>query len=191
MGDDGTRLSALSDARVTGICVLRLPVRDLEQSVAFYCDVVGYARTGQDGETEALIEPAGGAGPALFLMQASGDEFRHIHWEQWGESYTAFELMVDDLHALRCRLMEAGATIREPSFRGGYLTMGFFDPEGHFMFAVDGRGRYFSLKPEIEVLLGRPLTEPEVDHLQRACAATAAHDELFVIQSIVSELRSR
>ncbi len=191
MGDNGTRLSALSAGRVTGICVMRLPVRNVKQSVAFYCDVIGYARTGQEGETESLIEPAGGAGPALFLMQASGNEFRHIHWEQWGETYTAFELLVDDLHALRRRLVEAGATIREPSYRGGYLTMGFFDPDGHFMFAVDGRGRYFSLEPEIEELLGRPLTEWEVDQLQRACVATVTHDELLVFQSIISELRSR
>ena len=124
-------------------------------------------------------------------MQASEHEFRHVHWEQWGEVYTAFELLVDDLPALQHRLVEAGATVREPSSRGGYLTMGFFDPDGHCLFAVDGRGRYFSMKPEIEELLGRPLTEGEVDQLQRACAATAAHDELFVIQSILAEMRSR
>jgi predicted enzyme related to lactoylglutathione lyase len=168
---------------------MRLPVRDLKRSVAFYCDVVGFARAGGEGETEAVIEPAGNAGPAIFLMEASGDEFRHIHWEQWGELYTAFELMVDDLHALRRRLVEAGATVREPSFRGEYLTMGFFDPDGHFMFAVDGRGRYFSMKPGIEALLGRPLTNDEDDQLQRVCAATATHDELSVIQSIIAEVR--
>jgi catechol 2,3-dioxygenase-like lactoylglutathione lyase family enzyme len=191
MGDDDKRLSALSDARVTGYCAMRLPVRDVRRSVAFYCDVIGYTRTGQEGETEALIESAGGAGPALFLMNASENEFRHIHWEQWGELYTAFELLVDDLHALQRRLVEAGATSREPSYRGEYLTMGFFDPDGHFMFAVDGRGRYFSLRPEIEELLGRALTNCEVDQLQRACAATVAHDELSVIQSIISEARSQ
>ena len=191
MVDNGTRLFAPNGARVTGYCAMRLPVRDVRQSVAFYCDVIGYARTGHNDETESLVEPGGGGGPGLFLMQASEHEFRHMHWEQWGEVYTAFELLVDDLPALRDRLVEAGATVREPSYRGGYLTMGFFDPDGHFLFAVDGRGRYFSMKPEIEELLGRPLTEGEVDQLQRACAATAAHDELFVIQSILAEMRSR
>jgi len=191
MGGDGTRLAALNDAHVTGYCVVRLPVRDIKRSVAFYCDVIGYARTTQGGETEAHIELAGGAGPGLFLMQASVHELRHIHWEQWGEFYTAFELLVDDLHALQGRLLEAGATIREPSYRGGYLTMGFFDPDGHFIIAVDGRGRYFSVKPEIEELLGRHLTSGETDQLQRTCAATAARDELSIIQSIISEARSR
>jgi catechol 2,3-dioxygenase-like lactoylglutathione lyase family enzyme len=191
VGEDVRRVSDIGGARVTGYCILRLPVRDLKRSLAFYCDVVGFARAGREDETEAVIEPAGSAGPALFLMHVSESEFRHIHWEQWGEVYTAFELLVDDLHALRHRLVEAGATVREPSERGGYLTMGFHDPDGHFMFAVDGRGRYFSLKPEIEALLGRALTNGEDDHLQRVGAATATHDELFVIQSLLAELRQR
>jgi predicted enzyme related to lactoylglutathione lyase len=191
MSDNDPQRSTVRASRVTGYCTLRLPVRDLKRSVAFYRDVIGYACAGLDGEIEARIEPAGGAGPGLFLMQASEHEFRHIHWEQWGEEYTVFELVVDDLHALRHRLVEAGATTREPSFRGGYLTMGFFDPDGHFMFAVDSRGRYFSLRPQIEELLGRPLTEGEGNDLQRASAATAAHDDLFVIQSILSEARRR
>jgi hypothetical protein len=114
-----------------------------------------------------------------------------MHREQWGEVYTAFELLVDDLHALRHRLVEVGATTRELSFRGGYLTMGFFDLDRRFMFAVDGRGRYFSMKPEVEALMEQPLSERESDHLQRACAATAGHDELWIIQSIISEARSR
>jgi hypothetical protein len=47
------------------------------------------------------------------------------------------------------------------------------------------------MKPEVEALMGRPLTEREIDRLQRACAATTGHDELWIIQSIIFEARSR
>jgi predicted enzyme related to lactoylglutathione lyase len=189
MDKDTTRPCSTSDAHVTGYCVLRLPVRNLDRSVAFYRDVIGYACTGQDGDIEAHLEPAGGAGPGLFLMHATVNEFRHAHWMQRGELYTTFEMLVDDLYALQQRLAEAGAKMHEPAFRGGYLTMGFFDPDGHFLFAVDRRGRYFSLKPDLEELLGRPLTGHEVDALQRVCVATAGRDELQVIQAILAGVR--
>jgi predicted enzyme related to lactoylglutathione lyase len=52
MGDDNKRPTERSDARVTGYCAMRLPVRDLTRSVAFYCDVVDYKRTEHAGETE-------------------------------------------------------------------------------------------------------------------------------------------
>lgn len=181
--------STSNQAHVTGYCVLRLPVIDLRRSLAFYCDVVGYACSDRNVEVEALIEPGGG-GPGLFLMHATPDEFRHLHWQQWGEPYTAFELFVDDVPALHQRLVAAGATVREPAYRGDYLTVGFYDPDGHFMFAVDARGRYLTLKPVLEDLLARPLTEPERRSLQTLCAATTGHDELSILQSLLSELRA-
>ena len=115
-------------------------------------------------------------------------EFRHLHWEQWGDVHAPFEMLVDDLHALQKRLVQAGAEIHsEPHFKGGYLTMGFFDPDGHYLFAVDRRGRYFSMKADIEELLGRALSETETERLQLARAATAAHDEMDVTQSILAD----
>ncbi|MGW5359411.1 VOC family protein [Actinopolymorpha pittospori] len=177
---------------MTGYCSLRLPVRDLVRSTAFYCDVVGYERSGPGTEFESFIWPAAGAGPWLYLMKATESEFRHLHWEQWGDLHAPFEMLVDDLPALQQRLGRAGAKIHsEAHVKGGYLTMGFFDPDGHYLFAVDRRGRYFSMKPEIEELLGRALSEQEADRLQLACAVTAAHDEMDVVQSILSDLRRR
>jgi catechol 2,3-dioxygenase-like lactoylglutathione lyase family enzyme len=189
VSEDVRQVPDAGATRVTGYCILRLPVKDLKRSLAFYCDVIGYACPDRDVEVEALVEPARGTGPGLFLMQATADEFCHIHWEQWGETYTAFELFVDDVHALHQRLLEAGATVREPSYRGDYLTLGFFDPDGHFLFAVDASGRYFTLKPQLERLLGRPLTEREDSDLKRVCAATVGHDELWIIQSLLAGIR--
>ncbi len=177
-----------AEPRVTGYCALRLPVTDLQRSLAFYCDVVGYACSDRNVEVEALIEPGGGGQPGLFLMQATGDAFRHIHWEQWGEPYTAFELFVDDVPALHQRLIAAGAPVREPAYRGDYLTVCFHDPDGHFMFAVDARGRYLTLKPALETRLARPLTGRERTALQTLCTATTAHDELWIIQSLLTDL---
>jgi hypothetical protein len=110
-----------------------------------------------------------------------------IRTQQWGDLH-----VVDDLRALQQRLVQAGAEIHsEPHDKGGYLTMGSFDPDGHYLFAVDRRGRYFSMKAEIEELLVRALSETEADRLQLACTATAAHDEMDVMQSILSDLRRR
>ncbi|MET9022420.1 VOC family protein [Actinopolymorpha sp. NPDC004070] len=184
--------STSNDAHVTGYCCLRLPVRDVTRSTDFYCDVIGYARSESVGEVESLLWPAAGAEPGLYLMKAAEGEFRHHHWEQWGELFSPFELSVVDLDALQRRLEKAGAEVhREPHYKGGYLTMGFFDPDGHYLFAVDRRGRYFCMKAEVEELLGRVLSEVEDDRLQLACAATGARDEMDVVHSIVSELRRR
>jgi len=193
MNDLNTPPTVANDSHVAGYCALRLPVRDLKRSVAFYRDVVGYALNRPVGDNEACIEPAAGSGPGVFLMKATEDEFKHIHWRQWGAFYTSVELLVDDLGALHSRLVTAGAEIHsEPHIgRGGYFMMEFFDPDGHYVFAVDRRGRFFSLKPQLEELLGRELSGAESHGLQAACAVTGEHDEMSVLQAIVKELREQ
>jgi len=177
-------------SRVTGYCCLRLPVRDLQASIDFYCNVVGYVRAQPDTEVEAYLETASNCAPALYLMAANDREFRHIHWEQWGKLYSPFELLVDDIHALEKRLGEAEVVIHRETEteRGGYRTMGFFDPDGHYLFAVDQRGRYFSLRREIEAALGRELNAREDALLERACVQTEARDEMFIVHSVIGEL---
>jgi predicted lactoylglutathione lyase len=183
----------LINGRITGYCCLRVPVCDLKRSTDFYCNLIGYVKANPGSEVECYVEPVAASGPGLFLMKTTESEFRHIHWKQGGRFFTAFEMLVDDLSALHLRLLEAGAKVHtEPRIdRGGYLAMEFFDPDGHYLYAVDRRGRYFSLKAEIEDGLGRALSDSERDRLQKACVATEARDDISVIQSIIAELRSR
>lgn len=100
------------------------------------------------------------------------------------------ELLTNDLLALHERIKQAGASIdKEPVFTDefGYFT--FYDPDGHYIRAVEERGIYFDLKQRMTETLKRDLTEHERQLLGGLCANATVEQQKF-LASFLTEVRS-
>ncbi|GIP37082.1 hypothetical protein J31TS4_03620 [Paenibacillus sp. J31TS4] len=134
-------------AEVIGYCCLRFPVTNLKISVDFYCDGLGYELISADYSFgEAHIALKNRNGPSIFLMETKPDDVTQLKFV-FPRSFfvtsstghvTMVELLTNDLLALHERLKQAGARIdQEPVFTNkfGYFT--FYDPDGHYIRAVE------------------------------------------------------
>ncbi|WP_308634107.1 VOC family protein [Paenibacillus silvisoli] len=139
------------DANVIGYCCLRFPVTNLKASVAFYCDVLGYELISADYEFgEAHVRLKNGNGPGIFLMETKPEDvtqlkfvFPRSFFVTNGKGHvTMVELLTNDLLAFHERLKQAGTEIdKEPEFKNDYGYFTFFDPDGHYLRAVEEKGR--------------------------------------------------
>lgn len=63
---------------------------------------------------------------------------------------TMVEMLTNDLLALHDRIQQAGAHIdKEPEFTNDFDYFTFYDPDGHYIRAVEERGVSFDLKQKI------------------------------------------
>jgi len=187
-----------NDADVIGYCCMRFPVTDLKQSVDFYCNVLGYELNSADYEFgEAHVALKNGNGPGIFLMETKPDDvtqlkfvFPRSFFVTSGTGHvTMVELLTNDLLALHERIKQAGAHIdKEPVFTNDFGYFTFFDPDGHYIRAVEERGVYFDLKRRMSVALKRDLTKHENQLLWGLCEKTSSEQQKF-LSSLISEIQ--
>ncbi|WP_078554436.1 VOC family protein [Bacillus alkalicellulosilyticus] len=140
----------MNDGDVIGYCCMRFPVSDLRKSVDFYCDVLGYDLISADFEFgEAHVGLKNGNGPGIFLMETKPEEitqlkfvFPHSFFITNNAGYvTMMELMTNNLLALHERIKQSGVQIeKEPVLNNDFGYFTFYDPDGHFIRAVEERG---------------------------------------------------
>ena len=106
-----------------------LPVADVERSIAFYADKLGFTK-------DVDVQPAEGIRVVQLTAEGSGcsigfgtglDVYR-------GEpgSIRGLHLVVEDIEAARAELIERGVEIGEiHDFGGGVKGAGFADPDGN------------------------------------------------------------
>ena len=136
-----------SHADVIGYCCMRFPVSDLKKSVDFYCDVLGYElKSANYPFGEAHIALKNGNGPSIFLMETKPEEITQLKFA-FPRSFfvtsntghvTMVEVLTKDLLALHERIKQAGDFIdTEPQFRNDFGYFTFYDPDGHYIRAVE------------------------------------------------------
>ncbi len=187
-----------NDADVCGYCCMRFPVSDLKKSVDFYCNVLGYELNSAAYEFgEAHIGLKNGNGPGIFLMETKPEDITQLKFifprSFFVTSSTGYvtmvELLTNDLHALHERLKQAGAQIdKEPVFTDDFGYFTFYDPDGHYIRAVEERGVYFSLKQKMGSTLKRDLTEHENQLLWGLCEKASIEQQKF-LTSIIAEIQ--
>jgi len=140
----------VNGADVVGYCSLRIPVTDLRKSIDFYCNVLGYELLSADYSFgEAHVGLKNRNGPGIFLMETKPEDITQLKFKfprlffvtsNTGH-VTMVELLTNDLLALYERINQVGAPIdKEPVLTNefGYFT--FYDPDGHYIRAVEERG---------------------------------------------------
>jgi len=160
-----------NDADVIGYCSIRFPVTDLKKSIDFYCNVLGYELLSADYSFgEAHIGLKNRNGPGIFLMETTPENITQLKFV-FPRSFfvtnstghvTMIELLTKDLLALHERIKQAGAHIdNEPVFTNefGYFT--FYDPDGHYIRAVEERGVFFDLQQRMSSTLKFEVLESE------------------------------
>ncbi|WP_274365897.1 VOC family protein [Paenibacillus thermotolerans] len=139
-----------NNADVIGYCSMRFPVSDLNKSVDFYCNVLGYELISADFQfREAHIGLKNGNGPGIFLMETRPEHITQLKFV-FPRSFfitsstghvTMVELLTNDLLALHERIKQAGAHIdKEPEITNDFGYFTFYDPDGHYIRAVEERG---------------------------------------------------
>ncbi|RXZ81015.1 VOC family protein [Paenibacillaceae bacterium] len=187
-----------NDADVSGYCCMRFPVADLKTSVDFYCNVLGYELNSADFQFgEAHISLKNGNGPGIFLMETNPEDVTQLEFV-FPRSFfitsstghvTMVEMLTNDLLALHERIKQAGARIdKEPVFTNDFGYFTFYDPDGHYIRAVEERGVYFDLKQRMSSSLKRDLTEHENQLLWGLCEKASVEQQKF-LRSIISEIR--
>ncbi|KIL40957.1 hypothetical protein SD70_10005 [Gordoniibacillus kamchatkensis] len=187
-----------NNADVIGYCCMRFPVSDLKRSVDFYCNVLGYELNSADFQFgEAHVALKNGNGPGIFLMETKPEDvtqlkfvFPRSFFITSGTGHvTMVEILTNDLLALHERIQQAGAHIdNEPVFTNDFGYFTFYDPDGHYIRAVEERGVYFDLKRRMSSTLKRDLTEHENQLLWGLCEKTNVEQQKF-LSSIISEIR--
>lgn len=185
-------------ADVIGYCCMRFPVSHLKKSVDFYCDVLGFELISADyafGEAHVAVKNRNG--PGIFLMETKPEnitqmkfEFPHSFFVTNSTGHvTMVEILTNDLTALHERINQAGVQIdKEPIFTNDFGYFTFYDPDGHYIRAVEERGLYFDLMRKMRSTLKRELTEHENQLLRGLCENASVEQQKFLI-SIISEIR--
>lgn len=134
---------------VIGYCCMRFPVTDLKTSVDFYCSVMGYKLISADFEFgEAHIALKNGNDPGIFLMETKPEHITQLKFAfphsffvtKKTRHVTMVELLTNDLRALHDRIQQAGTKIdQEPVFTEDFGYFTFYDPDGHYIRAVEER----------------------------------------------------
>ncbi|MBO0992884.1 VOC family protein [Bacillus sp. SD088] len=139
-----------NNADVIGYCCMRFPVSDLKKSVDFYCNVLGYKLNSADfqfGEAHIALKKENG--PGIFLMETKQEDVTQLKFvfprsffitDSTGQ-VTMVELLTNDLLALHERIKQAGGHVdKEPVFMKDFGYFTFYDPDGHYIRAVEERG---------------------------------------------------
>ncbi|XEC97472.1 VOC family protein [Paenibacillus tarimensis] len=187
-----------NNADVIGYCSMRFPVSDLKKSVDFYCNVLGYELNSADFQFgEAHVALKNGNGPGIFLMETKPEDVTQLKFV-FPRSFfitsstghvTMVEILTNDLLALHERIKQAGVHIdKEPVFTNDFGYFTFYDPDGHYIRAVEERGVYFDLKQRMSSTLKRDLTEHENQLLWGLCEKASVEQQKF-LSSIISEIR--
>lgn len=109
---------------------VKLDVADIDRSVAFYCDVLGFEPAVRydrdDGVT--IVQVAATGSPVGIELWREGD---HVGL---GNDRLHIALEADDLDATVERLRAAGVTIEQEVFRMGHEEIAFIrDPDGYLI----------------------------------------------------------
>ncbi|MBS4196639.1 VOC family protein [Lederbergia citri] len=182
-----------NNADVIGYCCMRFPVSDLKKSVDFYCNVLGYELNSADFQFgEAHVALKNGNGPGIFLMETKKEDITQLKFV-FPRSFfitnstghvTMVEILTNDLLALHERIKQAGADIdKEPVFTDDFGYFTFYDPDGHYIRAVEERGVYFDLKQRMSSTLKRDLTEHENQLLRGLCEKLVLNSKSFLAPS--------
>ncbi|MCI3922155.1 VOC family protein [Paenibacillus sp. TRM 82003] len=136
-------------AYVNGYCCLRFPVINVQKSIDFYCNVLGYELTSADVSFgEAHISLRDGNGPSIFLMETKPEFLTRLRFifprSFWVTNraghVTMIELATNDLLGLHQRIKQAGDYIdEEPVFTKEFGHFTFYDPDGHYIRVVEER----------------------------------------------------
>jgi catechol 2,3-dioxygenase-like lactoylglutathione lyase family enzyme len=121
-------VGAVKRLAVTGVSHIEFHVTDLEASVAWYGEVVGFEPVGTAPGRRAQLAPESDA----FRLGLSETDAPDVH-EQFGHLAIALESM-DVLTAWVQHLDEIGAQhtpIKENPYRPGVFSIDVFDPDGH------------------------------------------------------------
>lgn len=115
---------------IRGLFETHLTVRDLDRSIAFYCDVVGLALAHRVPERNAAFLWIGGRGRGMLGLWSIGTSplTQRLH--------LSFDVTLDDLLAAPAKLRAAGVTPRdgdEPVVIAWMPAASVFfdDPDGH------------------------------------------------------------
>ena len=109
-----------------------LTVNDLQRSLAFYCDILGFTRGEEwteDGQLRGVELKAGAV-----TMWINQDDFAKGRDRVKGIGCRTYFTTVQDVDAIAARIKAAGGTLlHEPVTRYGMRDIGVKDPDGFLM----------------------------------------------------------
>ena len=112
------------------IAAVTLVVRDYDEAIAFYVDRLGFALVEDTplgaGKRWVLVAPKGGAGTALLLARADGDEQAARIGDQTGGRVSLF-LQTDDFRRDHRVMTERGVRFREDPREEPYGIVAVFE----------------------------------------------------------------
>ena len=111
----------MASPRVTGLNHVTLAVADLERSLAFYVDVLGF-RLRASWADGAYLEAG-----ALWLCLSHDPRAEHARRDDY--THLAFAVSAEDFDALAVRVRNAAVEWKEDRSEGASLY--FLDPDGH------------------------------------------------------------
>lgn len=130
-----TGVSAVAQAtagKIVGVNVfgmITLTVRDYDEAIRFYVDVLGFTLREDTplgaGKRWVVVAPAGDRGAALLLAQASNQRQRDRVGDQTG-GRVGFFLYTDDFAADHARMLAAGVEFEEEPRHEPYGTVAVF-----------------------------------------------------------------
>jgi catechol 2,3-dioxygenase-like lactoylglutathione lyase family enzyme len=104
----------------------RIPVTDLEGSVDWYSNVLGFKLRAQ---TDRRAVFAVGEGPLLVIVKADADSRGHFLIEGLPEFSVGFTC--SDIHNFREYLIEQGSPVELMQEEDGHFYFHFYDPSGN------------------------------------------------------------
>jgi catechol 2,3-dioxygenase-like lactoylglutathione lyase family enzyme len=104
----------------------RIPVNELEDSVRWYTECLGFTLR---RITEELAVVELNAGPSLVLVKADSDS--RGHFTRNGQLEFAVGFTSPNIHSLRESLIEHGVEVDEMKEDNGHFFFHFFDPNGN------------------------------------------------------------
>ena len=120
-------------ARITGVVHISFPVNDLQESIAFYRDVMGFQERGRIGIDGFCM--MAGTTPIILTQRPKPVPFEQ-HKEQTGQlCHHAFYIGTEEYDAAQQRLRERGVPIDGEDWRRTGVFTGrsfyFYDPSGN------------------------------------------------------------
>jgi catechol 2,3-dioxygenase-like lactoylglutathione lyase family enzyme len=104
----------------------RIPVNNLEESVQWYSDCLGFILRHKNKEL-AVFELK--AGPLLTLVKADSNSRGHFY--KGGEPEFSVGFTSPDINQLRQKLIDYGVSVDEMKEDNGHYYFHFFDPSGN------------------------------------------------------------
>lgn len=113
------------------IALVALVVRDYDEALAFYVDVLGFElvedrEVPEQAKRWVVVAPPGGRGAALLLARASDDAQRACVGRQTGGRVFLF-LETDDFARDHARYLAAGVRFVRPPMQAPYGTVAVFE----------------------------------------------------------------